>query len=69
MVGTDKFGHAPPILKPIKGILKLNTLQYQALKLPAAATFNRTEEDQAFQLEAELRRNQGRIYANVTPAR
>jgi hypothetical protein len=68
--GVSNLGNNPFANNGIMGIFKFNrTIQDQAVKSYAPAGFTRIEKEEALILEAEARRNQGRVYANITPIR
>ena len=61
---TDKLGNNP--LKKIRNFLKLNgPVTIQADLLTSSAEFIQTREIEDSQVEMEIRKSQGRTYANV----
>jgi hypothetical protein len=68
---AGKFGHVKFTIKGIKGIFKLNpAIKNQDLNSHATTSgFTRIEKDEALALEAEASRDQGKVYANITPIR
>ena len=64
---TGKFSHAPAT---IKNIFKFNrVLQIQNAELFSTVRYTQIKKNDPSQIEAEARRDQGRIYANTTPIR
>jgi hypothetical protein len=67
---TGNFSHAPVTIKSIKNIFKFNrVLQIQNAELISTVRYTQIEKNDSSQIEAETRRDQGRIYANTTPIR
>lgn len=67
---TGKFGQTLVTTNSIKSIFKFNrVLQNQGFKSYPIDKFTRIEKDEELAIEAESLRNQGRIYANITPIR
>ena len=67
---TDKFGHTSVTNKSIKGIFKFNrVLHNKYIKSNSTASFARIEKDEILAFEAEARRDEGRVYYNITPIR
>lgn len=67
---TGKFGHTSVTIKSIKGIFKFNrVLHNQGVKSNSTDSFARIEKDEILVFEAEARRDEGRVYYNITPIR
>jgi hypothetical protein len=67
---TEKFSHNPVTIKSIKNIFKLNrSLHIQNLKTYSTVGYTQIEKKDAAEIEAETRRDLGRVYANTTPIR
>ena len=67
---TGKFSHVPVTIKSIKNIFKFNrVLQIQKAELFSTIRYTQIEKNDPSEIEAEARRDQGRIYANTTPIR
>ena len=70
IVRTVKFSHAPVTIKSIKNIFKFNrVLNIQNVKSYSTVRYPQIEKNDPYEIEAEARRDQGRIYANTTPIR
>jgi hypothetical protein len=66
----NKFSHTPFSIKKMRDIFKFNRPQQnQEIKSYATIGFTRIEKEEFLKTEAETRRNQGRVYANITPIR
>jgi hypothetical protein len=67
---TGKFGHTSVTNKNIKGIFKFNrVLHNQCVKSNSTDSFARIEKEEILAFEAEARRDEGRVYYNITPIR
>jgi hypothetical protein len=67
---VNKVGHTPFTIKKIVDMFKFNRpLQDQVIKSHVTVGFTRFEKEEALKTEAEARRNQGQVYANITPIR
>ena len=67
---TRNFSHALVTIKSIKNIFKFNrVLKIQNVKSYSTVRYPQIEKNDPYEIEAEARRDQGRIYANTTPIR
>ena len=67
---TEKFGLTSVTNKSINGIFKFNrVLHNQCVKSNSTASFARIEKDKILAFETETRRDEGRVYYNITPIR
>jgi hypothetical protein len=65
-----KFGYTSFSIKKMRSVFKFNRPQQnQEIKSYATIGFTRIEKEELLKTEAEARRNQGRVYANITPIR
>lgn len=67
---NGKFGQTPVITNSINSIFKFNrVLHNQGFTAYPIDKFTRIEKDEVLAIETEALRNQGRMYANITPIR
>ena len=65
---TEKFSHNPVTIKSIKNIFKFNrALHIQNFKTYSTVRYPQIEKKDIQEIEAETRRDLGRVYANTTP--